>query len=79
MTSPVIRVKGMVMAETELLMFKDQLRNSLASISGVALALSYVRDESTDYCMSQMLSDVLKDQINGIVSACPEEWGISQP
>lgn len=67
------------MTDTELLTFTDQLRNSLASISGVSQALSYVGDESTDYCMNQMLSDVLKSQIDQVVAACPEEWKIRHP
>ncbi|BCA87914.1 hypothetical protein GKE55_11995 [Gordonibacter pamelaeae] len=67
------------MTEVELLAFQDQLRNSLSSISGVAEALSHVGTESTDYCMCQMLANVLKDDIEGIVSTCPEEWDISYP
>lgn len=67
------------MTEVELLGFQDQLRNSLSSISGVAEALSHVGTESTDYCMCQMLANVLKDDVEGIVSTCPEEWEISYP
>jgi len=67
------------MTEVELLAFQDQLRNSLSSISGVAEALSHVGTESTDYCMCQMLANVLKDDVEGIVSTCPGEWGISYP
>lgn len=67
------------MTEVELLAFQDQLRNSLSSISGVAEALSHVGTESTDYCMCQMLANVLKDDVENIVSTCPEEWDISYP
>lgn len=67
------------MTEVELLAFQDQLRNSLSSIFGVAEALSHVGTESTDYCMCQMLANVLKDDVEGIVSTCPEKWGISYP
>ena len=67
------------MMEVELLAFQDQFRNSLTSISGFAEALSHVGTESTDYCMCQMLANVLKDDVENIVSTSPKEWGISYP
>lgn len=67
------------MTDVELLGFQDQLRNSLSSISGVAEALSHVGTESNDYCMCQMLANVLKGDIESIVSTCPKEWDISYP
>ena len=67
------------MTDAELLCFQDQLRNSLSSISGVAEALSHVGTESNDYCMCQMLANVLKGDIESIVSKCPEEGEMSYP
>ena len=55
------------------------VRFHLSSISGVAEALSHVGTESTDYCMCQMLANVLKDDVENTVSTCPKEWDISYP
>lgn len=67
------------MTDAELLCFQDQLRNSLTTISGTAEALSRVGIESTDYCMCQMLANVLKAEVEEIVTTCPQEWEISYP
>lgn len=67
------------MNDEELLAFQDQLRNSLSSITGASQALGHVTDVSTDYCMCQMLSGVLRDQVDEIISSCPSEWEIRHP
>lgn len=61
-------------AGSEEMLLAEALGNGLRGLTGVEQALGHVRDESTDYEMCQMLSDVVGSCVESIMDAMPKGW-----
>ena len=71
------------MNDNEELVLRDEVYTTIMCLRGVSQALGHVRDESTDYEMCQILSNVLDAQGRQMISRSPaswqEEWDESVP
>lgn len=62
------------MNDNEMLKLQDKIGDALRVFAGIEQALGHVGEESTDYMMCQMLSNVMHTEIEKVFSALPESW-----
>lgn len=66
--------KEQIISDEEQLILQDKLGDALRIFAGVEQALGHVGEESTDYCMCQMLSNVLHAEIAKVFAVLTEGW-----
>lgn len=62
------------MIESEQLTLYDGLSNAIRAFRGVEQSLRHVGEESNDFEMCQMLSNVMNDEIAKLRGSFPEKW-----
>ncbi len=62
------------MTDEEALKLQDTIGSALRVFAGVEQSLGYVDESSSDYHMSHMLADVMREEIMKVMKAFPESW-----
>lgn len=62
------------MNDNEELILRDEVYTTIMCLRGVSQALGHVHDESTDYEMCQILSNVLSLQARQLIEKPPDSW-----
>lgn len=57
-----------------MLNLQDRVGDALRVFAGVEQALGHVGEESTDYFMCQMLSNVMHEEIAKVFTVLPKDW-----